>query len=340
MFRRLFLIAVLFFPIDLAAHIHKASQHFHETTKGVKLRAIHMQAALTPPQTVIVFFPGRASFFEKIEDFLGVLAGHQAHLDKDQRIDNPFQKLQSDVWCLEYRAHGKSGGRLEGKDHQKNHIDSFDTYLQDAHHVIENVIRQAYPRNTRFIFIGISMGGKLALSYVQTYQPQISNLILLAPMLEFNTGIWPQWTAKLISQVMVGLGFEKDYAIGFGDYVPDKNRFGKTKSHHCKEAYEADCQFLSDHPECCTGGPTYGWVKAAFEGTQKALDPKRLKSITIPVTFILAEEDVMVENKASLDASKSIPNAQVITIQGAWHNLVRESDTYRTPVFQAIWNAL
>ena len=70
------------------------------------------------------------------------------------------------------------------------------------------------------------------------------------------------------------------------------------------------------------------------------MDPQKLKSIHIPVTFIIASDDATVDNSYVRKAKDIIPNAKLVNLEGAWHNLIRESDTYRVPILQTIASAV
>ncbi len=89
------------------------------------------------------------------------------------------------------RAQGASGGRL-GENDQRGHINSFETYLSDIHTLITDAIAPAYEgQNVEFYLMGASLGGHLALRYLQDYAQKspltFKRALLVVPMIEFIT---------------------------------------------------------------------------------------------------------------------------------------------------------
>jgi alpha-beta hydrolase superfamily lysophospholipase len=54
------------------------------------------------------------------------------------------------------------------------------------------------------------------------------------------------------------------------------------------------------------------------------------------VTKASAGDDVVVDNHATTQAAAHFKNGQLLTIEGAWHNLCQESDLYRIPTLKAM----
>jgi alpha-beta hydrolase superfamily lysophospholipase len=125
---------------------------------GVPFRVGHFSPRLRSVP-VLVVFQGRESFVEKNENFYRMLSGNI------QDGFNPFQYKPMDVWVIDARGRGQSEGRLHGLG-QRDHIENFDRYLKDFHHIIENSILPEYRnKNVTFNLFGFSLGGHLALRY-------------------------------------------------------------------------------------------------------------------------------------------------------------------------------
>jgi len=232
----------------------------------ITLRVTHTKAKNTPqnaPQKVVIFLPGRASFFQKNKGLILGVTGHDYRGTQGVTLGH-----QADFWCIDMRGHGASLGRL-GPNNQRCHIDSFETYLADIHQVITSTIAPAYKgQNVEFYIMGSSMGGHLAVRYLQDYATQtpiqFKRALLIVPMIRFKTGAWPRFIAKNLVKTANILGFSKTYALGYGDLNLSKSDFTRFKGHHDRQAFDDTNKMMAQNPSLITGGPTYGWVKAAF----------------------------------------------------------------------------
>jgi lysophospholipase len=337
-------IVFAFLGLQAAATLPSAAvkEYYIPINADLKLRVVKVNSAgegsSQGQKNVIVFLPGRASFFEKNTDFISIVTGHESYINQDevsQRI-NPFKDQVNEIWVVEYRAHGKSGGRLGAQD-QRCHINDFEDYLSDLHKVVTETIVPLYDtRTTKFFLMGTSMGGHIGMRYAQDYKHPFDQLILIAPMLGFKTDPWPKWVAKILVKSACLLGLNEKYAIGYGDLNLAQQTFNREKSHHNRKAFEETLMLLKENPQLITSGPTYGWVSAAFDSQTKLLEPSNLKKISIPVLMIAAGEDTQVENHVMQNVKTALPQCHFVTIKGAWHNLLKESDTYRIPFLQTL----
>lgn len=332
-------IAVTFFSLTHAAPI---KEYFFNVNPEIKLRIVKVEsyaaAHTQEPKNVIILLPGRASFYEKNQDFVEILTGHSDHITQDQhpRIQNPFRDLNADVWVIDYRAHGKSDGRLAVND-QRCHVGDFQDYMDDLHKVVTQHIMPSYQnQSTRYHLMGVSMGGHLALRYVQDHAHPFAKVFLVVPMLDFKTGSLPKWLCQVVVKGACLLGLGQKYAMGYGDMNFAKEFFNRQKSHHNRQAFDETLALLKANPQLITSGPTNAWVSAAFNSGKKLMDPKTLKNVSVPVDIFAVTEDHQVENCAMTEAQRYIPQCTLTTIDGAWHNLIKESDPYRVVFLQKL----
>lgn len=296
----------------------------------------------------IVIFQGRASFFEKSTEFFDIISGRSNMMSSDPKNPTPnvFTTMGCDLWIIDHRGHGPSGGRL-APDDQRDHIDSFDTYLKDFDHVIQQKVRAHYKeRNIDPIYylMGISMGGHLAFRYQQEYAASspFSRLLLVVPMIRFKTAPYPEWFAKALVYSSVYWGWGKEYAIGYGPIDPDKLDFQREKSHHNPEAFEENRRVLKTNPTYIVGGPTYGWVAAAFKSVDESFREANIQhSQKTPTTIFVATDDVMVDPSAALELVGILGDSATGHVYGgSWHNLPKEIDRYRLPFLSDLYSAI
>jgi len=287
-------------------------------------------AAKAPTKKVIIFLPGRASYFEKNRGLVLALTGHSYKASFGKPLMN-----QADFWCVDPRAQGGSNGRLAPND-QRGHIDDFETYLHDIHIVIKDKIAPSYKgQNVEFYLMGSSLGGHLALRYLQGFSAKmpitLQKSLFVVPMVEMNTAPWPVLVAKGLAYGAVKMGKSQTYAIGYGDMKLDKPDFSKFTGHHNEKAFDQTNALMLADLSLVTGGPTYGWVAAAFDSQDKLLTSPLLKKHKI--VFFLAGNDKAVLTSTSQDFAKQHGITTYI-YNDSYHNILKESAAYAGSFWQ------
>lgn len=324
----------------------RSEECYVECSKDVKLRVVHLPSVSEEkglPKKVLIVFQGRESFYEKNEDFYRLLAGQRENMasHKEGYERNVFIDSPMDVWVIDTRGHGGSTGRL-GPNDQRDHIDDFETYLRDFQTIINSKIRPHYSSQApEFYLMGISMGGHLAIRYYQEFEHPFKKVLLVVPMVEFKTGTIPHWFAKPFAYLMSTIGFSQSYVFGKGDIDPDTLTLENEKSHHNREEFNKVIELLKKKPGYVVGGPTYGWLNAAYQSIDQSLAPRQIENLNTkaPFVFFLAGDDHIVNTEASQRLAQEI-KAPVHLYPGAWHNLPREIDLYRLPFLRDLFKAL
>lgn len=334
--RPLLLLCTFFFSFKNAGAdlLHDASTPYDvKVAPEITLRVTHTKAKNSQkntPKKVVIFLPGRASFFQKNKGLILGVTGHD--YTGTQGVQLPHQ---ADFWCIDMRGHGASLGRL-GPNNQRGHIDSFETYLADIHQVITSTIAPAYEgQNVEFYIMGSSMGGHLAIRYLQEYAAnspiQFKRALLIVPMIHFKTGPWPRVIAKSLSKTVGLLGFSKSYAIGYGDLDLSKSDFTRFKGHHDRKAFDETNEMMAKNPNLITGGPTYGWVSAAFESEDPLCSAPLPKNIDY-VAYV-AGNDGAVDSNSTLEFCKQ-HNIRVKFYGKSQHNILKETKEYAPTFWQ------
>ena len=123
----------------------------------------HWQSTAPQAQPVtVVLLQGRSSYAEKFEEFV-----------------QDMQNRGYDLWTFDWRGSGGSS-RLIADNSQKVHIDSLsDRPLKDLDYILQNVIR---PQTTKpIILFGVSLGGHLALRYLEKKSSQVAGALVWPP---------------------------------------------------------------------------------------------------------------------------------------------------------------
>ena len=294
----------IFYPVSPKIDLRITKLSLNETNANNKL--------------VIVYLPSRSSFYEKNREFLQFL----------------LQEIQGghsvDVWCIDHRGHGKSGGRLDGDAMQRCHVDTFESYINDTHKVFSDLIIPAYNQErTKFFFVGSSMGGHIILRYLDSFKHDsgtklIEKAVLIAPMIKFFTNPFPEFLARPMVQFATFLGFGRSYAFGYGDMDFSKVDFSKQKNHHNKEMFEKTIDMLKKNFNLVTSGPTFGYVKAAYDSQDKL---HSIQELTVPVVVFLSGQDRVVDSGFAKSFCDKV-GIKTFVYENAFHNLIKETEKF------------
>ena len=147
-------------------------QECHGFIEGVGRLRLHYRAWETPnPRSVLLVVHGLAEHSGRYERFGQdlALAGHS-------------------VFALDLRGHGDSDGR-------RGHVRRFDHLLQDVDR-FRREVQGMVPLETPFFLVGHSLGGLIALRYLEEYNPNFRGAVLSAPWLATALPI-PHWKVGL-----------------------------------------------------------------------------------------------------------------------------------------------
>jgi len=282
---------------------------------GAKLRA----ALFTPPGRArgsVVLSGGRTEpiekYFETIRDFM----------------DRGFVVLAHD-----WRGQGLSARELP--DRLKGHAKGFKPFLEDYRRLL-NAYEDRLPRP--WVAVGHSMGGCLTLLALASGERRFSSAVLSAPMLGLQFGKFSTLSASGLMRFNLMLGRANRYVMGQTGNPFDETFDDNVLTHdpHRFARYRAQ---IRAHPDLALGGPTWSWLEFAFRATALLANPERLRSVTIPVEIVSAAEDRLVDNSAQAAAARNLPQGRLITVPGAYHEILMETDDMRN-IFLRVFDAL
>ena len=274
---------------------------------GARLRA----ALFTParrPRGSVVLSGGRS---EPIEKYFEVI---------EELVARELVVLAHD-WRGQGLSHRALSDRLKG--HCVSHAEMVDdfTALVDAY-----ADRLPSPR----IAVGHSMGGCLTLRALaeEGGRRRFAGCILSAPMLALRTSPMPPPVARVMARLYrlagrgerygpAGPGRPFDLPFEGNVLTQDRARFARHR------ALIAAC------PDLAIGGPTWGWLDAAFRGMARLARPDTLARVTIPVVICAAQRDRLVDAAALRRAALLLPRGRLVEVPGALHEILMETDERR-----------
>ena len=276
---------------------------------GLRLRA----ALWTPspsvedaPRGTVIVSPGRTEPIEKYFELIGNL------------LARGFCVLAHD-----WRGQGLSARLLP--DRLRGHARAVEEFLDDYARLLDAFeVRLPKP----WIAIGHSMGGALNLLTLEAGEERIAGALLSSPMLRIRTGKRSLWSAKMAVKWNLRHGKAGDYVLDDPD-DPFDHTFETDALTTDESRYELWRQQLYACPHLALGGPTWGWLAFAFDAGERALKPKALKRVSIPVSIVQSGEDTVVWKQTNRWAAKRLGRGRYVEVAGAGHEVIMEVDDLR-----------
>ncbi|MCX8042635.1 MAG: alpha/beta fold hydrolase [Desulfobacterota bacterium] len=254
---------------------------------------------------------------------LVILHGKSESYIKYAELVYDLKDLGLSCYLMDHRGFGFSE-RLLSDDPQKTHVGRFDEYVADVKTFIDTVVQPH--RHSRVFLLAHSLGGCIAARYLETHPGDITAAVLSAPMLQINTGSYPQTIAYAIAFAATARGKGTEYALGQGPR--DEPRFEKnitTHSYARWSKWEED--LIPAYPQIRSGGATYNWVKESMEAGWLAR--KQAAKIATPLLIFQAEEDLFVTANGQHEFCEAAQDCTKVFFHGARHEILMETDSIR-----------
>jgi lysophospholipase len=278
---------------------------------GGRLRYSVWNAAGTPRGSVVLVH-GRAEFIEKYA----------------MEVAADLRGRGLAVYAVDLRGQGLSARPLP--DPQKGHIDDFATYVTDLKAFVETIVVPAAPQPR--LLLSHSTGGNIALRYLAAEgSGGFSAAVFSSPM----TGLPRARPIRLLLALLRPFGLETRYALGTGPYDPKAHPFATNDVTHDERRYDFTRQWFEADPRLQLGGPTIGWVRQAFRSFDVLDAPGMLERIALPTLIVSGTDDTVVDTATHAIAAARIPGASHVTIAGARHELLMETDARRVQFWTA-----
>ncbi len=282
------------------------------TSDGVRIRVATWNEGSKNDKGTVLIFPGRSEYIEKY-----ALAARdlQARGYASMAID----------WRGQGLADRATGDPLIG------HVDHFDDFQRDVDIMVETSKAQNLPKP--FYLLGHSMGGAIGLRALFNGLPVIA-AGFSAPM--WGIGMTPAqkplaWTLGPFLKA-IGMGKSRTPMTSAETYVMtapfDDNQLTTDRAMWDLMVHQA-----KTHPELTLGGPSISWL---LGGMRECRDLARKSAPDMPtITFLGTNERIV--NPASVNKRMAKwPESELITIEGAEHEIMMESTDTQSDMFDRL----
>lgn len=196
------------------------------------------------------------------------------------------------VAILDHRGHGRS--LRETPNDRIVHVEHFSDYVEDLHRFVEAVVLPQTKGQPLFLYAH-SMGGCIAVMYLEQHPTVFAKAILNAPMLGINNGSIPDFAAKLLCRGAILMGKGKQRLFLMGDFDPEEPY--ETCACDSRARHEYYLKLRREHPEYQSSSASYRWALEAVNAGKCAIKASNVKKIQTPVLLFQASRDTVVRNK-------------------------------------------
>ena len=228
------------------------------------------------------------------------------------------------IAAFDLRGQGGSGRLL--RNSRAGYVDSFDHYVADLDHFFESVVLPDC--RAPFFVLAHSTGGLVALLAAERLVNRVRRMVLSAPLIRFASG--NERTARFLSGALTAMGLG---AVRLASARPQS--FERNVLTSDRVRYERNIAIAAKAPDLALGGPAAAWISAAIAAMDRISRPEFLDSMRLPVLMVAAGADRVVSTSATEALARRMRSAGSVTIDGARHELLQESDFFRNQVLAA-----
>ncbi|WP_084397684.1 alpha/beta fold hydrolase [Henriciella aquimarina] len=270
-----------------------------EGIAGRRLRACMAPSPRETPRGTVIVCPGRTEFIEKYFE-----------------VARELQDRGFAVVILDWPGQGLSERLLE--DRAKGHIDRFETFMGALRNGLD-AFDDRLPRP--YVCLAHSMGGAIALAALTQKLVKVEAAAFSSPM----WGLPVNLAARYLIWAMRAMGRSNDYVRQPGP--PEK--FEDNIVTHDRKRWQLQRDLIDAAPELELGPFTWGWLGASLDILNQTTKPALLRGVDIPVFVASAEEEQLVDNKAHTRVARHLPHCRHVTVEGARHEILMETDDKR-----------
>ena len=282
------------------------------TPDGLILRTALCEPRVTPRGTVLLL-QGRNECIEKYFETMSDLAARG------------FATLTFD-W------RGQGGSERILKDPVRGHVASFRHYETDLRAMLDGPLAKTAGPVT---LVGHSMGSLIALLVAPDLPERVRRMVLLAPLIRLTHQPLGHKALRVVTRLIRLLGLGRLYAA-MGPRPRAIPEFLSNVLTTDRHRHERNGTIFVERPGLGMGGPTIAWLNSALRAMSRVTKPDHLARVSLPSVMIAAGDDQVVSTLAIEQTVRSLRNANVLTVDGARHELLQERDRYREQVLVAI----
>ena len=281
---------------------------------GLNLRYYHAsQGEGKEPKGCIVMLHGYCGFWGKFHE-----------------VAPFFWQAGFDVFFLEQRGHGYSGRQIDDKD--MVHVMDYADYIADVKTFMDKIVMPSAGKLPKIIYAH-SMGGAIAVLFLEEHPEYFDAAVLSSPMFSIKTGSTPSIAVKLLC-AKIRLLHQENLSFPGGKRFDGIPTFETSSARSEKRYNYIFNQRLKDE-HYHTYMMSNGWGAASFKATARLL--RRASKVKTPVLLLTAGNDALVNMSGHEKFAKRASNVQHINYEDSKHEIYNDVDEVREKYFNDIF---
>ena len=286
-------------------------------------------------------FDGNKIHYESYpaEDALGAVVishGFTESAEKFREMSYNFIKMGYCVFAIDHRGHGLSY-RKHPEKYEIVTVDKFSEYVEDLNCFVNKVVKPAMGDKPLYLY-SHSMGGAVAVQYLQTYPGVFKKAVLSAPMIQAASGPLSPGATKALCNLFCAFGKRDDMVFIHHGFQPDRGWEDSHDTSRARFEYYHKKRLANDKLK--TSSASYSWVREAMRVIKKNLDPARNAKIDIPVLLCQPEVDTSVVSEAEDKFIKQVKNGRLVRFTNCKHEIYMSVDETVLEYLQTIQDFL
>jgi lysophospholipase len=233
-----------------------------------------------------------------------------------------LRDLGLSFYVLDHRCQGLSDGEISPRD--RWYLGSWQSMLSDLDLFMEQVVRSRAHAKT--ILYGNSMGGALAVTYLERHPETAQALVITVPMFSPRTAPFPLFAVSATAGLYKLFGQGRAYLPGYGPYARYPFE-GNPWSITSRARYEYLDWLNESRPEYQLGGTTaQGGLELLRLGRAAR---EAAAGIKVPALLVQAGRDEAVRNDAQDRAMQAMRDCRLVRVEEAHHIIMHAEDSVR-----------
>jgi len=228
-----------------------------------------------------------------------------------------FLRAGFGVFICDHMGHGKSYRLLQ--ETWLTHATSFADYIKDFHFWVERTVLPLSRGKKHYLF-GHSMGGAIAILYLEQHPGIFGRCVLSAPMVSPSAGELPDFLGGALASFMC--------MVGQGEKpIPTQGPFSgedRWETNNCTTSKARYLWYLGEQKkdlQLQNSAATYAWAKEAVNVQYPIL--AQACTVNTPVLLCQAGLDTIVNLPPQDDLANLLPNCRKIVYRDAKHEIYR-----------------
>ena len=247
--------------------------------------------------------------------------GFTESAEKFREMSYYFTLMGYNVFAIDHRGHGKSERITE--DPATVSVNHFSDYVNDLNIFVNRVVKVKSGKLPLYLY-SHSMGGAVAIQYLQEYPYDFKKAILSSPMVMPQCHGMKPGAARALTAAFCALGQKNKQVFVYDGFNPDITH---EQSHDTSKArFDYYHEKRKNDETLQTASASYRWVMEAVGVSKKNLDIDRCKRIKVPVLICQPESDSSVYSDKEDKFLTLIPNGIIKKFVNCRHEIYMSVD--------------